>query len=273
MTPTYTRKGERLYHYYVSMDLLRNREVPDDAGPARLPAAMVENAVIAEMRRLIGTPEVAARVLDQFLQEDIAHDQRAVLGALSRFNDLWEALFPAERARIVRLLVARVTVGPHGMAVDLRHHGLGTLTREMSRLSGKGSRCMTSDSIRVFVPLTVRHRNGRPKILPPETAMEQHLHAQDPHILKVLGRAWAWRRRLDSGEVSTVNEIATAEKVTDRFVSRVMRLAYLSPDVLERLLLQREPPAVSVNELINATYLPWAEQMGRVFEPNSVAST
>ena len=46
----------------------------------------------------------------------------------------------------------------------------------------------------------------------------------------------------------------------------MMRLAYLSPQVLERLLVWREPPSVSVNDLIDATYLPWAEQMGRVFE-------
>jgi hypothetical protein len=45
-----------------------------------------------------------------------------------------------------------------------------------------------------------------------------------------------------------------------------MRLAYLSPDVLERLLLWRVPPPVSVNDLIKASCLPWAEQMGRVFD-------
>jgi hypothetical protein len=44
-----------------------------------------------------------------------------------------------------------------------------------------------------------------------------------------------------------------------------MLLAYLSPDVLERLVLQREPPAISVLELIEATYLPWARQAERVF--------
>ena len=44
-----------------------------------------------------------------------------------------------------------------------------------------------------------------------------------------------------------------------------MRLAYLSPDVLERLVIRREPPAVSVNGLVDATYLPWEEQAGWVF--------
>lgn len=122
------------------------------------------------------------------------------------------------------------------------------------------------DAIRVFIPLTFRRRNGRPKILPPEPEPGFQARSQDPHILRALGRAWAWRRRLESGEATTLQDIARAEKVTDRYVSRIMWLAYLSPDVLERLLLWRVPPSVTVKELIKVSYMPWAEQMGRVFD-------
>jgi hypothetical protein len=121
------------------------------------------------------------------------------------------------------------------------------------------------DTIRVFIPLTFRRRNGRPKILPPEAAPGFQARSQDPHILRALGRAWAWRRRLESGEATTLQDIARVEKVTDRYVSRIMRLAYLSPDVLERLLLRRIPPAISVRDLIKVSSLPWAEQMKKVF--------
>jgi hypothetical protein len=135
---------------------------------------------------------------------------------------------------------------------------------------------MSNKTVRVFVPLTVRRRNGRPKILAPENALEAEIRGQDPHILKALGRAWAWRRRLETGEAATAGDIAKAERVTDRFVSRTMRLAYLSPEVLERLVIRREPPAISVLELIEATYLPWAGQMDRVLgdrqEPTSKGS-
>ncbi|WP_363351849.1 hypothetical protein [Methylocystis echinoides] len=121
----------------------------------------------------------------------------------------------------------------------------------------------TDDAIRVFIPLTFRRRNGRPKILPPEREPGFQARLQDPHILRALGRAWAWRR-LENGEAATIQDIALAERVTDRYVSRIMRLAYLSPDVLERLLLWRVPPAVSINDLMKASYLPWVEQMGQV---------
>lgn len=123
----------------------------------------------------------------------------------------------------------------------------------------------SNDNIRVVIPLTIRRRNGRPKILPPENVVAQHSRAQDPHILKALGRAWAWKRRLDSGEVTTAGDLAKLEGVTERFVSRTMRLAYLSPDALERLLLMRQSPAVSWYDLISVASAPWARQMPRVF--------
>lgn len=122
-----------------------------------------------------------------------------------------------------------------------------------------------SDTTRVFIPLTQRRRNGRARIVPPEPGAHFQSRSQDPHILKALGRAWAWRRRLEAGEVATIHDLAKAEGFTDRFVSRMVRLAYLSPDVLERLVVSRDPPSVSVSELIEATYLPWSEQVAVVF--------
>ena len=52
--------------------------------------------------------------------------------ALTRFEDLWKALIPAEQARVVQLLVARVTVGEDGLDIDLRHDGLGALASLMT---------------------------------------------------------------------------------------------------------------------------------------------
>ena len=138
MTPAHTRKRHRLYHYYVSMDAIRRNPIPADAGPPRLSAPMIECAVVAELRRLIATPETAAHILERFQQEGFHCDQRQLLAALRNFNRLWEVLFPAERARIVRLLVARVTAGPDGLAIDLRHQGLGDLARDLLAKNSEG---------------------------------------------------------------------------------------------------------------------------------------
>jgi hypothetical protein len=127
---------------------------------------------------------------------------------------------------------------------------------------------MTSpaDTIRVVIPLTIRKRNGRPKILPPDEVTVRDGRSQDPHVLRAIARARSWRRQLETGAVSTIQDIAEAEKVTDRFVSRMMRLAYLSPEVLERLVITRVPPALSLNDLVAVADLPWAQQTTMAFE-------
>ena len=124
----------------------------------------------------------------------------------------------------------------------------------------------TTDTIRVVIPLTIRKRNGRPKILPPDDGDARNGRAQDPHVLRAIARAWSWRRQLETGAVSTIQDIAAAEKVSDRFVGRMIRLAYLSPSVLETLVITRKPPAISINDLMAVAELPWFEQAKRVFE-------
>ncbi|MFQ3664481.1 MAG: hypothetical protein SNJ79_00375 [Sphingomonadaceae bacterium] len=120
-------------------------------------------------------------------------------------------------------------------------------------------------TIRVVIPMTIRKRNGRPKIVPPAD-MVPDMGGVDPHVLKAIAKAWSWRRKLESGAVSTLSDIAAAEKVSDRFVSRMMRLAYLSPVVLDHLVIRRVPPALSLNDLVAVADRPWAEQMDMVFD-------
>jgi len=131
MTPAFTKKGARQYRYYVSMDVIRNRPLDENPGPLRLPAPMVEDAVIGEIHRMIRAPEITARTVQALRREGAAVEEAAVVAALAGFERLWGALYPAEQARIVQLLVERITVGTNGIAVDLRKEGLGLVLRDM----------------------------------------------------------------------------------------------------------------------------------------------
>jgi len=102
------------------------------------------------------------------------------------------------------------------------------------------------DTIQIFVPLKVRKKNGRPKILPPADYLPSEDQTQDPHILRAIGRAWSWRRRMEAGEFTTIQELAEAVGLAERHVSRQLRLAYLAPEVLKRLTCGREASAVSL---------------------------
>ncbi len=122
------------------------------------------------------------------------------------------------------------------------------------------------DTLRVHIPLTLRNRGRRPRILPPkelEVAMER---GQDARLLRAIGRAWDWRRRLERGDVTTIADLAREEGISDRYVSRVIRLAWLAPSVLERLVLRREPTVLSIFDLCGVAELPWVEQPEQVFD-------
>ena len=126
---------------------------------------------------------------------------------------------------------------------------------------------MTSpnDTIRIMIPLTLRKRNGRPKIMPPADYLPSEDQTQDPHILRAIGRAWSWRRRMEAGEFATIQELAEGIDVAERYVSRQLRLAYLSPEVFKRLVFKREIPAATMLELCECAALPWSEQAEVVF--------
>ena len=124
----------------------------------------------------------------------------------------------------------------------------------------------TPNTMRVVIPLAVRRRNGRPKILPPDDAGLDDNRDQGARVLRAIARAWSWRRQLESGAVATIQDIAIAEKLSDQFVSRMIRLAYLSPDVLEQLVLRRRSPTLSLIGLSDVAALPWVEQRAVVLE-------
>ncbi|MGO4917372.1 hypothetical protein [Pseudogemmobacter sp. W21_MBD1_M6] len=121
------------------------------------------------------------------------------------------------------------------------------------------------DTIQVFVPLKLRKKNGRPKIMPPADYLPSEDQTQDPHILRAIGRAWAWRRRMEAGEFGTVRDLAIGVNLAERHVGRQLRLAYLAPKVLKRLVYKREVTAVTVMQLTESAVLPWVEQAGVVF--------
>src|SRR5690606_7804164 len=121
-------------------------------------------------------------------------------------------------------------------------------------------------TISVFIRLKVKRRNGRPRIVPPADHDAGDAPMLDPRTLRDIAQAWDWRRRLECGEAATLSDIAQADQVLLPFVSHPTRLAYLSPAVLERLLIYRRPSSLPLDKLAATAMAPWAEQPGVVFD-------
>ena len=134
-SPTHTRKGDRLYRYYVSQTVLKH-----GAGKcpvARVSAAEIEAAVIGQIRGMLRAPEVVVATWRAAQPECNGLAEDEVRGALAALDPLWTELFPAEQARIIQLLIDRVDIGTDGLKLRFRDKGLAQMGAEVGTITGK----------------------------------------------------------------------------------------------------------------------------------------
>ncbi len=131
MTPTHTRKKGKLYRYYVCLHATKNGS--DTCAVRSVPAGEIEDAVIAQVRALLRAPEIVARTTRAARRwvDGEPLDCKELVESIQRLDAIWEELFPAEQARVLRLLVERLEVGTEGIDLRLRVEGLHSLVAEL----------------------------------------------------------------------------------------------------------------------------------------------
>jgi hypothetical protein len=117
-------------------------------------------------------------------------------------------------------------------------------------------------TLTVAVPLTIRKRGGRKLVLSP--AGEEITAPARPRIdntlVKALARAFRWRKLLETGAYATVAEMADAEGINRSYVSRVLRLTLLAPEIVEGVLEGRVGTDLVMPDLLEPRSELWTEQ-------------
>jgi len=116
----------------------------------------------------------------------------------------------------------------------------------------------------VRVPLAVRKRGGRKLVVMPGGTMNRGQSGANSTLVKALARAFRWRRMMETGRFATLNELAAAEKINSSYVSRVLRLTLLAPDIVEAILDGRQPEGMTVPRLMTPSPTIWREQRDRL---------
>jgi hypothetical protein len=270
-TPSHAVNHGRRYRYYVERSLLMPEAekgksgVPllNDGGKGvqtkgwRLPAYQIEQLVL---RRL------AAFLIDRGAVLDALRFKRkslnlvsTLLACASRLAGACDAGSPASQLEIVTALVRRVTIAQDEVAIEIDHNGL--LERLLDREAASQSRGRDCPPILIEVPVRFRRRGVEAKLV----VLDQKHGASEPdgNLVKALARAHQWWHRILRGEADGVSDIARAEGLCRTYVTRVLCLAFLAPEITRAILGGSHPKELTAKQLItSALDIPplWSDQ-------------
>jgi DNA invertase Pin-like site-specific DNA recombinase len=261
MTPTHAVKAGRRYRYYVSQALITGGRDAASTG-RRVPAGDVERLVAERLCQFLSSEAEVFATLGSGTGD--AAVQRGLLDRAARLARGWAALSEPQRRTTLRDLLARVELHADRLDLHLLPSRLADLLRGDADGAGQSAPSGTEarSALILSVPVTLR-RAGREMALvvgaepgaPP---------TPDPALLRLLLKARALWEALLGGGIAGLGELAAREGMSGSYATRLVRLAFLAPDLLEAILDGRQPEGLSATRLLQECRrgLPpdWREQ-------------
>ncbi|GAA4819543.1 hypothetical protein GCM10023232_15500 [Sphingosinicella ginsenosidimutans] len=237
-------KGKVRYRYYVSRSLQHdaNRHATDGL---RIPAREIEAAVITSVAGALDDP------LALLTQAGITLDSDRLRMIFKKAEQLAASVRSRQRD-VITDLVNKVVVHPHEIEIRLSVAALcRTCTIDPANSPGSISLTAPVRLTRTGRAIRLVQRDGRP--------MSQG--KPDPGLVELLRKARSWWQQLETGTVD-IATIARNEKVNDSWVSRLVRLNFLAPAIVEAILAGTQPASVSATSLRTASLpINWDEQL------------
>lgn len=124
---------------------------------------------------------------------------------------------------------------------------------------------MTEQTVTVTVPFAIRKRGGRKLVITPDgmTAAPAPRARVYSALLKALARGFRWRKLLETGDFATIEEIAQAENINPSYVSRLLRMTLLAPEIVEAILAGRQPDGLTMARAMQPFPPEWLRQLFR----------
>ena len=246
MTPSHAVKNGKRYRYYVSNNLITGK-----GSGTRIAAHEIENLIAAELIRLLSDD---VRLIDELRLDD--KDPAMIRGLLSKAKALSQKVMNepnAGKRLVVQQIIDRVHVAEEGIRIEMNRNGL----RQLCGIEVEATE--ESEPIVIQVAAQLRRLGKEKKLIIAGQTCQRKL---DQALVKAIARAHRWFEALKAGQVQSVSEIAARERVPRTYVSSLLRLAFLAPDIVEAVLEGHQPIELSLGRLLKQTRPPleWAAQ-------------
>ncbi|MGB6909859.1 MAG: recombinase family protein [Methyloceanibacter sp.] len=259
MTPSHAAKRGVRYRYYVSKSLVTGNASATKSGQ-RIPAANIEALVTGRIRAWLADPVAVLNAVQCCDPDAVA--QKKLLDEAARLAARWHDLGAEDLRALVLAFVTRVQVHSDRIDVTLDQMGLALClgAKLDKRQPAYPAGCDPEQHLMI---LTIRARLKR-------TGIEMRMVVEDGSapasvdgtLVRLLVRAHAIRARLVQDPSLTLREIAAEEGVVSSYVSRLIRLSFLAPDMVTAIFNGRHPAQLTANRLMEDTRLPleWKAQ-------------
>jgi DNA invertase Pin-like site-specific DNA recombinase len=243
LTPSHSRKNGHRLRYYISSRLVNDRS-GNHPDAWRLPAPELEQGILGRLRAWLIAPGQASRLL----RDPRAEEMTAIA---TRIDALVAELDGRHAAALLRALVETVRVAPGRMEIRVAAEALaGRLQVAPAHLD--------PDHLVLAAPFRIRRRGVETKILLGDRPAEP-----DRVLIRNLMKARDWFAALTCGESYT--EIAAREGVATQRIQQLLPLAFLAPEIVQRVAEGRQPVGLTTEWLIT-TDLPvrWHDQQALI---------
>jgi site-specific DNA recombinase len=259
LTPSHAVKKATRYRYYVSRSLIVGA-AKDDSKGRRIPAGNLESLVI---NRLCAFLTDQGAILDAVRnQHPDGTNQKRLISRGRQIAEELPNMAPDQIRAMLMALVSRVDLKSDRVEIKLRRQSLVELLHGQSTASimqGRKSDKESEDTLTLKVKARLQ-RVGREMRMLVENANDQ---LADPGLLRIIARAHDIHARLMQSTDLTLHAIASQERVTPGYISRLLRLPLMAPDIVTAIVNGKKPPQLTAKKLMRlALQIPidWTEQ-------------
>jgi len=247
LTPSHAVKGERRYRYYVSRSLIKGT-ADSGGGGWRLPAPEIERTVAASACQVLSDRSGIAAAAQAIGLAD--HRLPSLFSAAAAWRERLQS--EVEAGAALKALVDRVDLADTGIRVSLKV----PLPQTGSRPAPDTNELIVTR----FFPMTIRRRGVEMRLV--IEGDRAPAPRADLALLKAVARAHQWSADLLTGRARSIAEITERERVGARYVRRLMRLAFLAPEIVAAIAAGNQPPDLTAEALAERIDLPllWTAQ-------------
>lgn len=259
MVPSHANKNGTRYRYYVSRSLVRGRRQETSRG-RRVPAGDLETIVSDCLCRFLASENDIYGAIEPFVT-DLSTRMEAVGRCAARAAG-WSNLSPADKRISLITLIERVDLKHETVDIHVRTEAIAAIEPDGSTLrGGQISDPGTAATVVLSVPARLT-RTGIEMRLLIEGSNDTARRASDHSLHRLLGQAQRYRAMVMKHEGKSISELAAEAGVGSSYFSRILRLGFLSPDIVTAILRDRHPLELTAKRLASEVKLPidWEAQ-------------